>query len=81
MEETTLFFFPESTCNYCHTPVTPCHPRQETAARGRERKARDDVLGGCHWEQRESSFEEKGRRIKRREKTRELVNHELSVSG
>lgn len=28
MEEATLFFFSECMCNYCHTPVTPCHPRQ-----------------------------------------------------
>lgn len=27
MEETTLFFS-ECMCNYCHTPVTPRHPRQ-----------------------------------------------------
>lgn len=61
--------------------MTPCYPRQETAEKERERKERDDVLGGCHWEQQESSFEKKGRRIKRRGKTRELVNHVLSVRG
>lgn len=61
--------------------MTPCYPRQETAEKEKERKERDDVLGGCHWEQRESSFEKKGRRIKRRGKTREFVNHVLSVSG
>lgn len=35
----------------------------------------------CRWEQRESSFQKKGRRIKRRGKTRELVNQALSVTG
>lgn len=35
----------------------------------------------CRWEQQESSFQKKGRMIKRRGITRELVNHALSVTG
>lgn len=52
--------------------MTPCYPRQETAEKERERKERNDVLGGCHWEQRESSFEEKKKEDKEERKNKRV---------
>lgn len=55
------YFFPsEFTCNYCHTPVTPCHPRQESGGKGDDVGEEEGEEVGedeekCRWEQQESS--------------------------
>lgn len=79
MEETTLFFyfFSECMCNYCHTPVTPCHPRQGRRG-GDDEEGRGRRVVGSSGSPR---FRKEGRRIKRRGGKKQeslLIRHFLS---
>lgn len=57
-----FLFFSECMCNYCHTPVTPCHPRQGRRGGDDEEGRGRHVVGSSG----SPRFRKEGRRIKRR---------------